>query len=419
MKRIFRFVAVALFVGLSIIPSFAWEKEVQCSLLASNALPLKSDVGDASSTILSPHKQSMNASPAMETQEKPTIPGYAPIVRFAIERYPGFVYNYCEPLTLISRDFASVTPTLTYTLTLVNAGNAASPTTILSKVISVASDGSGFATFTNVPALTAIACVHIDNGYISYWKDFHGAIDLIADKENLIYLSPMGSKNLLDLETEVTRRLVTSTSFQSQIIPKLVARVHTAMGSFLKGSFPNDLGQGKWMSPREPSYDNAMRSFFEFTRTLRRFVTASPTIVIDGIFGAGETILRVASPGSELDGFEIRNGGGGFASGTRVRITAASILSQAFLDNLTPISPMISIDTGKQWPDELLVVTIPINIPARKLPIVYLFFPTTGELSPLCIVDVTDKSISIIGGNFLAPISRTTPQGFVVFSYFP
>lgn len=74
---------------------------------------------------------------------------------------------------------------------------------------------------------------------------------------------------------------------------------------------------------------------------------------------------------------------------------------------MTPVSPLINVDTDGQWSSEPVQIRIPVIIPSGKLPVVYLFSPATGELEPLPIIDVSDSYVTIMGRNFEGSSSVT------------
>ncbi|MFZ2955277.1 MAG: hypothetical protein WA705_00070, partial [Candidatus Ozemobacteraceae bacterium] len=240
------------------------------------------------------------------------------------------------------------------------------------------------ATFTGIPSLTVIGDIHIENGHIGSFTDFQGATDLLPNLENVIFVSPKGSLSRFDLNAEVIHRLVSS--YQEQIIPQLAARVDAAMLLF------TPIGT--------QVYDEALAAFLAFASTLPKVITGSSTCFIDQQVGAGETTMKIASPGAMLDGLEIQITAGAFNGSTNVRVDAAAISSYTLPPDLTPVSPMIMIDTGGQWAELPILVKIPVTIPAGKLPIAYLFNPGTGKLEPLTICDVSEGSITIMGRNF-------------------
>lgn len=286
----------------------------------------------------------------------------------------------------IRADIASAAPTVTFKLILVNAGNTASLTSTLSRVVPVASDGSASATFTGVSQLTAIGDIHIDNGHIGSFSDFQGAVDLVGNKENVIFASPKGSFTRLDLDAEIIRRLVESPSYLAQVVPQLATRVDAAMQTCVP--------QGVH------SYDDAFTAFLNFVQSLPRMVTASSTNFVNQTIGAGDTTITVASPGSTLDGLEIQIPAGAFQAGANVRVDAAAISSHTLPIPYTLISPLIQIDTGGKIANTPILIKIPVTVPEGKMPIAFLFNPATGKLETLPIASKDINSVTIFGTNF-------------------
>ncbi|MFZ2955559.1 MAG: hypothetical protein WA705_01490 [Candidatus Ozemobacteraceae bacterium] len=91
-----------------------------------------------------------------------------------------------DHLTGIRPQNGVATPTVTFTVTLVNIGNTANPTTSLVKTVQADSSGTARVTFLGIPKVTILAKAHIASGTSSGSRDFHGAADLISDKYLLV-----------------------------------------------------------------------------------------------------------------------------------------------------------------------------------------------------------------------------------------
>ncbi|MBF0548098.1 MAG: hypothetical protein HQM08_26915 [Candidatus Riflebacteria bacterium] len=113
--------------------------------------------------------------------------------------------------------------TATFQITLLNPGDAASPTTILLQVVPVI-DGTASATFYNVPIHTAIGSIHIDGGNIAGHVDFHGAADLSLNLPNTLLVVPTNGHSTIDVIATILERIIITPSVFEKIQPGLASQ---------------------------------------------------------------------------------------------------------------------------------------------------------------------------------------------------
>ncbi|MFZ2961448.1 MAG: hypothetical protein WA705_31610 [Candidatus Ozemobacteraceae bacterium] len=362
MKRVFPFVlTVTVIACLTVIPGCLWKTGhsfagPDLSTIAATSQPLATrNTGSARFEIVFPNVAS---SPSRNS----------------------------SPLLAIRADQASMTPTVTFQLLLIDSENTASLTMKLARTVAVASDGSASTTFAAIPAVTVVGSIHINNGHIASYTDFQGCTDLVASQENVIFLTPSGSFTRPDLDAEIIRRLAASPSYQSQIIPQLATRVDAAMQTFVPSG--------------DHVYDEALAAFLAFANALPKIVTGPTTFIVGQIVGAGETTITVASQGSMVNGLEIVIPERAFPGGANIRVDAATITSQTLPVDLTPISPSIQIDTGGNNPRIPMLLKVPAKIPPGMCAIAFMFYPATGELQALPIAGEASDSVTILVRNF-------------------
>jgi hypothetical protein len=112
----------------------------------------------------------------------------------------------------------------------VNVGNTNQPTTTLTKTASV--DGSGKATiqFAGIPALTCIGNLTINGGRVGSYTAFHGAFDLAPGVENIVPISPKGSKDVIDIVANTMEEIIASPSLFAKAMPGLAGVVTGIVG---------------------------------------------------------------------------------------------------------------------------------------------------------------------------------------------
>jgi len=123
---------------------------------------------------------------------------------------------------------AAASPTVTFSLKVINIGNSANPQSIISKTVPV-TNGTAMATFTGIPACPVIGSVCITGGTKDGVTDFQGAGTVIADRENVVELAPKNSKLPADLLATVISNLVSKPDYFSKIDSSLIQNVQSAL----------------------------------------------------------------------------------------------------------------------------------------------------------------------------------------------
>ncbi len=188
-----------------------------------------------------------------DEDKKPVDPGIAKTVRIEF-RDPKFARHadWARPELCVVGTCATATPKVTYKLTLIHLGDVATRTTTIEKTVEIASGGSPVATFTDVPALTAIAEVHVENGKIGDWAEYRGVADIMREipapeptfHGNCLVVVPTGSHFPMDFAASVVSSLVKRGSSYGVSGEELAARVlHFADHSATNVSFFEQTGK--------------------------------------------------------------------------------------------------------------------------------------------------------------------------------
>ena len=170
-----------------------------------------------------------------------------------------------------------------------------------------------------------------------------------------------------------------------------VAGVFTFIG-YAAGFLPDTLSQ---VTP------TAGRTYeFTFTpapdsRKIRigRFVHAGAgTVLSDG------GTVTVARPGSPVDGLAIMVPSGSYPTATEFTVGYATI--EGHDQYFQPISPLISIGNGKGYSNEVMELTIPVEIPAGHFAMAWLYNERTGEVEALPPLAQDAHSITVMTRHF-------------------
>ena len=132
-----------------------------------------------------------------------------------------------------------------------------------------------------------------------------------------------------------------------------------------------------------------------------------PTIIVgDSVTVASENIdntggtITVDNTGTFLDGLEIVVPEHAYSQSTSFAISYSPIENHTLGDYFNPISPLINIENGGEYADEIMTVTIPVEIPENHFAMAFYFDENTGELEGIPLVDEDENSITIVTRHF-------------------
>lgn len=248
---------------------------------------------------------------AVQVTAPTPVVGNAKSVAFKIV-LPGKPQQSSNLFASIRATVATTSPTVTFKLTLINVGDTANPTTELKKIVAVDTTGAAQTTFSGVPAKTVIGEITIANGSIGGAKALHGALDLVAGKDNIVDVAPKGSKNLPDFTAEVLEHMISDKSAFSRIYEHSVERLLITLKSLDFASLTYDQALSSHMT-----YLDSVAGVFNgivatpSTKDLYTNVTLELSdLIIEAVYGDGSK--RIITPSSWV----ISEGGGILASST-------------------------------------------------------------------------------------------------------
>ena len=122
-------------------------------------------------------------------------------------------------------------------------------------------------------------------------------------------------------------------------------------------------------------------------------------LVTETIDPSGGTI-RFDQPGDSLDGFQIEVPAGAYADPRQFDVSYSPISDHSFGDDFNPISPLISIENGDDYSEELMHVTIPIEVPEGQFAMAFIYDEVTGTLEGVPTIDLDENSITVATRHF-------------------
>jgi hypothetical protein len=110
--------------------------------------------------------------------------------------------------------------------------------------------------------------------------------------------------------------------------------------------------------------------------------------------------IAIDKPGDSMNGFIIDIQPNSYADSRKFTISSAPITKQTFGSDITPISPMISVDNGGGYSDELIYVRVPAKVPDGYFAMGFIYDPKTKQLEGMPVVGSDSESITIATRHF-------------------
>lgn len=130
------------------------------------------------------------------------------------------------------------------------------------------------------------------------------------------------------------------------------------------------------------------------TETLVEVATQSIAI-------SGGTVSVNAS-GSEINGMTISIPPNSYTRAKSFVISAAKITKHSFGEHFNPISPLIHIENGGGYADEIMEITIPIDLPQGHFAMGFFYDETTGNLEGIPVIELNQNSITLATRHFMS-----------------
>lgn len=134
----------------------------------------------------------------------------------------------------------------------------------------------------------------------------------------------------------------------------------------------------------------------------KNITSGSFTEVSNTTIGLSATTVKIAKPGTPVDGIEIAIPTNSYTSNPALKISYAEIKSHQFGANFNPISPIISISCDGGYSATPMQVTIPIKLPEGHFAMGYFLDETTGKLEGLPVLKLSPTSITVCTRHFMS-----------------
>ncbi len=118
------------------------------------------------------------------------------------------------------------------------------------------------------------------------------------------------------------------------------------------------------------------------------------------LVGTSGLLIIVDIPGNPLDGFQLNIPSGSYNEEVNVTISYTPIISHSGNKYFNPSSPLISIENGGKYSNELMTVKIPLEMEDEYHYMAFYYDEITGELEGIPEIEHDDNSITIVTRHF-------------------
>lgn len=130
-------------------------------------------------------------------------------------------------------------------------------------------------------------------------------------------------------------------------------------------------------------------------------ITTGPNVQVatQSIDSSGGTIA-ITKPGDPMDGFVIGVLDKSYPDNRTFKVSSAPITKQTFGSDINPVSPMITVDNGGGYSDELMYVRVPVKVPEDSFAMGFLYDEKTKQLEGMPLVGSDAESVTLATRHF-------------------
>lgn len=137
--------------------------------------------------------------------------------------------------------------------------------------------------------------------------------------------------------------------------------------------------------------------------------TDKSTALASKTIGSSGGSIVISKPGDPLDGMELVVPPNSYKNAREFKISSAPINSHEFGEHFNPLTPMIIVENGGDYADELITVKIPVKIPDDQFAMAFLYDDNSKTLEGMTVVGIEDNAIRVATRHF----SRFTVSGIL------
>ena len=130
-------------------------------------------------------------------------------------------------------------------------------------------------------------------------------------------------------------------------------------------------------------------------------ITAGPsTVVTSQIIDANGGTVKVEKPGDPLDGLQLDVPAGASPEVRQFNISYAPVTDHTFGQYFNPATPLILVENGGQYSEELMTMRIPVDIPPDHFAMAFYYDEEKGTLEGIPFTSIESDSVTIVTSHF-------------------
>jgi len=135
-------------------------------------------------------------------------------------------------------------------------------------------------------------------------------------------------------------------------------------------------------------------------RPAGRIDTSFPVLVSSQVVEPSGGSIEVRKPGDPLDGLELQVPTGAYPNMHQFSISYAPVTKHTFGEYFSPVTPLIIIENGGRYSDELMALRIPVDVPADHFAMAFYYDEVNGTLEGIPSVNQDADSLTIVTRHF-------------------
>jgi len=110
--------------------------------------------------------------------------------------------------------------------------------------------------------------------------------------------------------------------------------------------------------------------------------------------------VTVSNPGGALDGLSVEVPAGAYSGAVTVALSYQAVTAYSLRAGFEPASPLVEIDTGGQYADQIMVATIPAEIPDGYFGMPFYYDAISGRMEAVPVVAQDANSVTLATNHF-------------------
>jgi hypothetical protein len=153
-----------------------------------------------------------------------------------------------------------------------------------------------------------------------------------------------------------------------------------------------------------------------------RIDTAQPVSLVSQTVPTSGASVKFNSPGNPLDGLTIQVPSGAYPDNCQFKVSASAVNNVTF-PNLKPITPLITVDNGGEYADQLMLVTIPIKVPVGEFAMGFFYDDQLGKVEGIPSISQSSGWLTLATRHFskflVASIGETALDVDILTNFMP